>query len=72
MKNLFERLKPEHLQMLNDAEELYPLSTKYLKDELKDNYYWFDLKYFSVVSLLNNLRKFDYSPWEIEKLFNND
>jgi len=72
MKNLFERLKPEYLEIFEDVEFLYPLSTKYLKEELITNYYWFDLKYSNVVALLNYLRKFDYSPSTIESIFNND
>ena len=72
MRNLFERLKPEYLQIFEDIEYLYPLSTKSLKKELINNYYWFDLKYSEIVSLLNHLRKFDYSPSTIESIFNND
>ena len=72
MKNLFERLKPEYLEIFKDIEYLYPLSAKYLKEELITNYYWFDLKYSEIVTLVSHLRIFDYSPSTIESIFNND
>lgn len=72
MKNLFERLKPEQLQILRDEENLYPLSTKCLKEGLIKNYYWFDLKYSEIVTLVSHLGIFDYSPSGIESIFNND
>ena len=72
MKNLFERLKPEHLQMLNDAEELYPLTIPNIFKNLESNYFWCDMSYECIFTLLNHLDIHDLSPRTIESLFDND
>ena len=72
MKNLFERLKPEYLEMLKNAETLYPSSIPSLFFALKSNHFWCDLSYHCIFSLLNHLDIYDYSPTTIINLFEND
>ena len=40
MKTLWQQLKPEIKQTLNDQEEKYPSMVKAIKIALKDNYFW--------------------------------
>ena len=40
MKTLWQRLKPEIKETLNDQEEKYPSMIKGIKIALKDNYFW--------------------------------
>ena len=40
MKTLWQQLKPEIKQALNDQEEKYPSLVKGVKIALKDNYFW--------------------------------
>jgi len=40
MKTLYQQLKPEVKQSLNEQEELYPTLVKGIKSALKDNYLW--------------------------------
>ena len=40
MKTLWQRLKPEIKETLNDQEEKYPSMVKGIKIALKDNYFW--------------------------------
>ena len=40
MKTLWQKLKPEIKQALNDQEEKYPSLVKVVKIALKDKYFW--------------------------------
>ena len=40
MKTLWQKLKPEVKQTINDQEEKYPSMVKAIKIALKDNYFW--------------------------------
>ena len=40
MKTLWQKLKPEIKQTLNEQEEKYPSLVKGIKVALKDNYFW--------------------------------
>ena len=40
MKTLWQQLKPEIKETLNDQEEKYPSMVKAIKIALKDNYIW--------------------------------
>ena len=40
MKTLWQKLKPEVKQAINDQEENYPSMIKAIKIALKDNYIW--------------------------------
>ena len=51
MKNLLERLKPEILNAINEAEIQYPLIVKELKNELLNLHYVGDIRYGSIVQL---------------------
>ena len=72
MRNLFERLKPEHIEKLKSLEYLYPSTIPIIIQNLELNNFWSDLSYECIFTLLNHLGIFDYSPTAIERLFNND
>jgi len=72
MRNLFERLKPEYLKMIEDEEINFPFSAKHLQDKLKSTNHLIDLEYGTVISLLTFLGLFNYTPATLYKLFNND
>ena len=40
MKTLWQKLKPEVKQTINEQEEKYPSMVKAIKIALKDNYFW--------------------------------
>ena len=40
MKTLYQQLKPEVKQSLNEQEELYPTLVKGVKSALQENYLW--------------------------------
>ena len=40
MKTLWQKLKPEVKQTINEQEEKYPSMVKGIKIALKDNYFW--------------------------------
>tara|TARA_R100001463_G_scaffold94039_1_gene148565 strand:+ start:33 stop:269 length:237 start_codon:yes stop_codon:yes gene_type:complete len=40
MKTLYQQLKPEYKQMLQEQQEKYPSIIKGVLDSLKDNYLW--------------------------------
>ena len=40
MKTLYQQLKPEVKQSLNEQEELYPTLVKSVKSALQENYLW--------------------------------
>lgn len=69
MRNLFERLKPEHLQRLKDVEFIYPSTIPIIIQNLELNNFWSDLSYDCIFTLLNHLGIFDYSPSTIESIF---
>ena len=72
MRNLFERLKPEHLEKLNEIGHLYPATKIVLFSALKSNNFWSDLTYSCIFTLLNYLDIYDYSPHTIQSIFDND
>lgn len=49
MKTLFERLKPEFREQLESQLERYPSSIGKIIDELKENYFYVDIKYGTVL-----------------------
>jgi len=51
MKTLFERVKPEILQLIESEREVYPYSVNYLVNELKTNLFVNDLKYACIIQL---------------------
>ncbi len=71
MKTLYQQLKPEIKQSLNDHEEKYPSLVKGVKIALKENYLWShlsigearDLIYFTD-SALASLSSYDWSYGE--------
>jgi len=72
MRNLFERLKPEHIKKLKYKEILYPKTIPFLFSELQSNNFWSELTYSCIFTLLSYLDIYDYSPSTIENLFDND
>lgn len=69
MKNLFERLKPEALAILQQEGEKYPNAIKSLIQELKINRYIIDLSYGTVISMSNFLNLDNYRLTEILNQF---
>ena len=71
MKTLWQQLKPEIKQALNDQEEKYPSLVEGVKIALKDNYFWShlsigqarDLIYFTDYTYAN-LSSYDWSYGE--------
>jgi len=72
MRNLFERLKPEHIEKLKEAQTLYPSTIPNIFLELELNTFWVGLTYSCVFTLLSYLDIYDYSPSTIESLFENE
>ena len=69
---LIERMSPEHIEALKQAEIKYPYSAKKLQDELNEVTNWCDLKYSTIIYLTIYLRTGDYSPSGIDKLFSHE
>ena len=71
MKTLWQKLKPEYKQKLNDQEVEYPTLVKGIKISLQDNYFWShlsigqarDLIYFTDYTYAN-LSSYDWSYGE--------
>ncbi len=71
MKTLYQQLKPEIKQALNEQEEKYPSLVKGVKIALKDNYLWShlsigqarDLVNFTSISL-GSMSSYDWSYGE--------
>ena len=71
MKTLYQQLKPEIKQTLNEQEEKYPSLVKDVKIALKDNYLWShltigqarDIVYFTDLTLAS-LSSYDWSYGE--------
>jgi len=71
MKTLYQQLKPEIKQALNEQEEIYPSLVKGVKIALKDNYLWShlsigqarDLVSFTSLSL-GSMSSYDWSYGE--------
>lgn len=70
--SLLERLKPEHLKMLKDAEIDYPYSAKKVQEILSHVNHWVDLKYSCIVYLATYLNTHDYTPTGIDNLFSDE
>ena len=69
MNNLYERLKPEALAILQSEGEKYPNAIKSLIQELKINRYIIDLSYGTVISMSNFLNLDNYRLTEILNQF---
>jgi len=71
MKTLYQQLKPEVKQSLNEQEELYPTLVKDIKCALQENYLWShlsigqarDLVSFTSISL-SSMSSYDWSYGE--------
>jgi hypothetical protein len=72
MRNLLDRLKPEHIQKLKEAQTLYPSTIPFLFMELQSNTFWSELTYSCIFTLLSYLDIYNYSPSTIENLFINE
>ena len=68
-QNLLERLKPEHRIKLNELEKSYPVSIENIKDQLKKEYYWIDLRFQSAADLCSMLN-IEFSTYNLSELFN--
>ena len=71
MKTLFETLKPELLEKLQQEAILYPASTERVTLELKENVSWLYLSVNTSISLCN-LNNKNLSVDELVNLFNKD
>lgn len=73
MKNLWKRLSEENRLKLENQKTLYPTITKDLIDELQNTFSYVDLKFESVIYLVQELTKED-KGWVvlIDNIFNNE
>ena len=73
MKTLWERLSEENRLKLENQKMLYPTTTKALIDELQNTFTYTDLKFESVIFLVQELTKED-KGWVvlIDNIFNNE
>ena len=73
MKTLWERLSEENRLKLENQKTLYPTTTKDLIDELQTTFSYVDLKFESVIFLVQELTKED-KGWVvlIDNIFNNE
>lgn len=73
MKTLWERLSKENRLKLENQKTLYPTTTKDLIDELQNTFTYTDLKFESVIFLVQELTKED-KGWVvlIDNIFNNE
>lgn len=73
MKNLWQRLSEENRLKLENQKTLYPTITKDLIDELQNTFSYVDLKFESVIYLVQELTKED-KGWVvlIDNIFNNE
>ena len=73
MKTLWERLSEENRLKLENQKTLYPTTTKDLIDELQNTFTYTDLKFESVIFLVQELTKED-KGWVvlINNIFNNE
>jgi hypothetical protein len=69
MKTLFETLKPEFLEKLEQGAILYPNSTERIILELKENISWIQLSVNTAISLCN-LNDKNLEVIELSNLFN--
>lgn len=70
MTNLFNRLKPEVLELLLIEQLAFPSTINQLLKQLESNNSWLDLTYGNICTLKVHLDLKDYSPDSIDKLFN--
>lgn len=59
MKNLWQRLSEENRLKIENQRTLYPTTTKKLIEELQSNYTYTDLRFESVIYLIQELTKQD-------------
>ena len=71
MRNLLEKLKPEHLQTLDEQFQLYPNTTEDLKKILKENHSIMSVKFGHLCQLCSFL-KTDINISDIFNLFEHD
>lgn len=73
METLWERLSEENQLKLENQKNLYPTITKDLIDELQNTFSYVDLKFESVIYLVQELTKED-KGWVvlIDNIFNNE
>jgi hypothetical protein len=69
MKNLLERLKPEHKAKLKDQGKEYPHAIKAFFEELKNESFVMDITFGTAVSLSNFLELPNYDFVTISNLF---
>ena len=72
MKTLYDRLKPEYKNLLDQEAKKYPFLSNSLITNLKEMEFYVDLRYGDVCILINHLNLKDYSPLTVDKLFTNE
>ena len=72
MKTLFENLKPEILEKLNQRLIDYPCSTENMISELKANCFWLDIKVNTAQNLCSLDNDKNLGIIELSNLFNKD
>ena len=69
MKNLYERLKQEHKDVLVSEANKYENSVKILTDKLKLEHFWTELTYGDIAMIVSHLNLKSYDPVTITNLF---
>ena len=69
MKTLLERLEPEIRQELDRLDELYPNTLGDVYSDLENNHYFGELRYDTIVFIVNYCNLKDYSPKTIQEQF---
>ena len=69
MKNLFDKLKPEALELLMAQAILFPFTIEQIILQLQNNTHLFALKYQTICDIVIYLDLESYSPSTIDKLF---
>lgn len=59
MRNLWQRLSEENRFKIENQKTLYPITTRKLIEELQSNYTYTDLRFESVIYLIQELTKQD-------------
>lgn len=72
MKKLIERMKPENVQILREAEKSFPYSVGAVIKELETQNFWMELKYDTISILVSQLGLKGYDPTEICSIFENE
>jgi hypothetical protein len=73
MNSLYDRLKPEVIEKLNDLAQEFPLTIDDIYTDLKKNKFIADLRYDTILNIGDNIfNNINITYFEIDKLFNHE